>query len=101
VARVPIACTLTEVGAVDRVEEWRDFLTTAVSTVERQHLTGRALLHDGDDVLLRAVDLAEREKACCAFFDFGIVLDDAGRWLTITVPEDAAPILAELLALRT
>src|SRR5205807_7532738 len=31
VTRVPIACTLSEEATVDRVDEWRDFLGTAVA----------------------------------------------------------------------
>jgi hypothetical protein len=99
VTRVPIACTLSEEAAVDRVDEWRDFLRTAIVTTEATETEGRVLLKGGDEILLRAVDLAEREKACCAFFEFSIALDDRGRWLTIAVPEDAAPILQGLLSL--
>jgi hypothetical protein len=99
VTHVPIACTLSEAAAVDRVDEWRDFLRTAVVTTEAGETTGRALLKPGDDVLLRAVDLAEREKACCAFFEFSVALDDRGRWLTIAVPPDATAILQDLLSL--
>jgi hypothetical protein len=100
VARVPIACTLTEEAAVDRVDEWRQFLGASVVATEKSDpASARLLLDGGDDVLLRAVDLAEREKDCCAFFDFGVDLDERGRWLTIGVPADAAPILEQLLAL--
>jgi hypothetical protein len=99
VTRVPIACTLSEEAAVDRVDEWRDFLRTAVVTTEATETEGRVLLKDGPEILLRAVDLAEREKACCAFFEFAIALDDQGRWLTIAVPPDATAILQGLLSL--
>jgi hypothetical protein len=99
VPQVPIACSLTEEGLVDRVDEWRQLLTTAVATVDAGDTSARLLLRDGDDVLVRAVDLAEREKACCAFFEFGLALDAGGRWLTVAVPEDAAPILRDLLSL--
>jgi MerR family transcriptional regulator, copper efflux regulator len=99
VPQVPIACSLSEEGLVDRVDEWRKLLTTAVTRVEAADTSARLLLHAGDDVLLRAVDLAEREKACCAFFEFGVALDADGRWLTVGVPEDAAPVLRDLLAL--
>ena len=99
--RVPIACTLTEEDAADRVDEWRDFLATAVQSVDGHDTFARLLLRAGDDVLLRAVDLAEREKSCCGFFGFSVVLEDQGRWLTITVPLDAAPVLHGLLALAT
>ena len=32
---VPIACTLTPEGVVDRMEEWRTFLSTMVTKIER------------------------------------------------------------------
>ncbi|MCU1450789.1 MAG: putative MerR family transcriptional regulator [Acidimicrobiales bacterium] len=97
--QVPIACSLTEEGLVDRVDEWRQFLSTSVTTVDASDTSARLLLRGDDDVLLRAVDLAEREKACCAFFEFGLALDSDGRWLTVAVPDDAAPILRDLLSL--
>jgi hypothetical protein len=99
VAKIPIACTLSEDAAVDRLEEWRQFLRTGVVTTDSEDVTARVLLKSDNGVLLQAVDLAEREKACCSFFDFGIALDDRGRWLTIAVPPDAAPILQDLLSL--
>jgi hypothetical protein len=99
VPQVPIACTLTEEGLDDRVDEWRRFLTTSITTVDAGDTSARLLLHDGDDVLLRAVDLAEREKACCAFFEFGLALDGGERWLTVAVPDEAAPVLRDLLSL--
>jgi hypothetical protein len=59
VTRVPIACTLTQEATVDRVAEWREFLSTAIVTTELGDTTARALLKAGDDVLLRAVNLAK------------------------------------------
>lgn len=45
-------------------------------------------------------DLVEREKACCAFFDFSLTFEDGRRLLTIEVPADAAPLLGALMGLR-
>ena len=97
--RVPIACTLTANQLPDRVEEWRSFLGAQVTAVEREAGAARLRLAEGDDVLAAAADLAQREKQCCAFFEFAIALDGEYRWLTVSVPDDAAPVLDELLTL--
>jgi hypothetical protein len=44
-------------------------------------------------------DLAERERACCPFFEFSIELDGLGTRLHVEVPSEGGPILADLLAL--
>lgn len=97
--RVPIACTLTADQLPDRVEEWRSFLGSRVTAVERGAASARLQLAAGDDVLAAAADLAQREKQCCAFFDFAIALEGQHRWLAVSVPDDAAPVLDELLTL--
>ncbi len=96
---VPIACTLTAEAAVDRLSEWKAFLTTAVRCVEAG--TDRAVLTlaRGSEPLLTATDLAEREKACCSFFVFSIELDGSETRLHIEVPPGAEPILRDLLSL--
>ena len=97
--RVPIACTLTVEEQPDRVDEWRAFLTTHVESAELAPTEARLKLRSGDAAFTTAADLALREKQCCAFFDFNLRLDTDGRWMTIGVPDDAAPILADLLSL--
>mgnify|MGYP000672156683 CR=1 FL=1 len=97
--RVPIACTLTADQLPDRVEEWRSFLGTQITAVERDTAAARLRLAEGDDVRAAAADLAQREKLCCAFFDFAITFDGQHRWLAVSVPDDAAPVLDELLTL--
>ena len=97
--RVPIACTLTAEDQPDRLDEWRAFLTTHVEAAELLPTLARLKLRVGDEAVLVAADLSLREKQCCAFFEFNIRLDGAGRWLTIGVPDDAAPVLAGLVGL--
>lgn len=97
--KVPIACTLTADDAGDRVEEWRAFLASDIEAVDGRPPDARLRLREGDDVLLRAVDLAEREKSCCSFFRFSVQLDEGRRWLRVEVPEDASAILGDLLSL--
>jgi hypothetical protein len=97
--RVPIACTLTVDEQPDRLDEWRTFLATHVVAADLAPTLARLKLHAGDEAVLAAADLAQREKQCCAFFEFNIRLDGTGRWLTIGVPDDAAPVLADFVGL--
>jgi hypothetical protein len=39
------------------------------------------------------VSLARREKACCPFFDFSLMIEPDAVSLVIAVPEDGIPIL--------
>lgn len=98
---MPIACTLSAGEADDRVGEWRDFLVRGVDERRLEGTVARLRLLPGDDVLVTAVDLAQREKACCGFFSFSIEVDSSDRWLRVEVPADATPILADLMVLGT
>ena len=97
--RVPIACSLTVEQQPDRLEEWRAFLGTHVEAAELGPTEARLKLRSGDEAFTTAADLALREKQCCAFFEFTLRLDTEGRWMTIGVPDDAGPILADLLSM--
>ena len=98
--RVPIACTLTVQEQPDRIAEWREFFATHVSGIdEMAPAAARMRLADGDAAVLAAADLAQREQACCAFFDFAIQLRADGRYLSVAVPDDAAPVLHDFLGL--
>jgi hypothetical protein len=101
VTRVPIACALRVDDAASRGEEWRRFVAGSVVAVERSGTSARLRLRDGDDAVLGAADLARREKACCAFFEFRLALLPEGIWLEVDAPADAAPVLDELLRPET
>jgi len=96
-ATIQIACTLTPDSVVDRMGEWRTFLSTMVTSVERVTNQTTLTLVGGGDALLLATDLAEREKACCPFFQFSIELEGLEGRLLIGVPTEAAEILTGLL----
>jgi hypothetical protein len=92
--RVPIACTLATDDASDRIEEWRRFLNR--SDVVADRTSGEQLrirLGPLKEDLLAAVDLAERERACCEFFQFSVELGPESRWLVVGVPPEAIGIL--------
>jgi ribosomal protein S19 len=98
VVEVPIACSLTADQAQDRVTEWRALLGSGVDRAEIGEAVARLRLVEDDQTLVRVVDLAEREQACCPFFDFSIELDHGRRWLRVSVPSDAAGVLLGLFA---
>ena len=97
-ARVPIVCTLTSEGRVSRGDEWRRFLDANVVAINRSDTTARLRLVTGDDVILTAIDLARREKDCCAFFDFHLDLLSQEVWLEIEAPVEAAALLDDLIS---
>jgi hypothetical protein len=98
--RIPIACTLTSESAVARVEEWRQFLARSTGAAEQAGaLALRVQLNGSPEALEAAVDLARREKACCAFFEFSIEVEADASWLSVTVPPDAADALADFASL--
>jgi len=43
-----------------------------------------------------ATDLAQREKACCAFFEFRLLILASAVWLEVEIPEDAGVTLNDL-----
>jgi hypothetical protein len=92
--RVPIACTLDEFAARSQIDEWRTVITRAVTEVVRSSPTTVTLTLNADLVgLTDLVQLAQREKTCCAFFEFELTVDvDHVRFL-VSVPEDAAEVL--------
>jgi len=97
---VPIACTLNAADRLDRGDEWRAFDREVV--VERDRVAREQLrlrLDPGlDDAVPRAIDLARREKRCCAFFEFSLVILADAIWLEIAVPGLAAEVLDEFAA---
>jgi hypothetical protein len=96
----PIACSLSVDGARERVEEWRGFFARSVDSVERladERFRFRLVPEPG--ALTDAVDLAQREKACCPFFDFSIEVGPDRCWLAVGVPTEATAVLAGFAAL--
>jgi hypothetical protein len=97
---IPIACTLRGEAAENRVEEWRRFLSASVTAAERTDSQSlRLRLGPSKDVVGVAVDLAQREKACCAFFEFAIELEADSSWLRVRVPPEAVTALSDFAAL--
>ncbi len=95
---VAIACSLEAGSLEQRVVEWRDLVASAVDTVETGPTSVRFALQDGDDALLAAVSLGQREKQCCAFFEVSVELGPDTRMLVLHVPDGAEEALAQFVA---
>jgi hypothetical protein len=96
---VPIACSLDAAALGERAEEWRALVASSVSSVETGDTAVRLVLRDTDAALTTAVDLAQREKECCAFFDVTLALEADRRTLVLAVPDGAQEVLAAFVAL--
>lgn len=91
---VPIACSLAAPAARSQLDEWRALLATASVAAERVSPARLSLrLRDDLDQVGTVISLAQREKACCPFFDFTIEIEADRVTLHISVPADAAGIL--------
>jgi heme-degrading monooxygenase HmoA len=91
---IPIACSLSAADAHDQLDEWRALLGS--EAVETRRVSPTELLFRLRADLARLeeiVRLAQREKACCPFFDFALRIEPDGVRLVVSVPEDGAPVL--------
>jgi hypothetical protein len=98
--QIPIACTLSATEKSDRGDEWNQFLVANVVETVRTESAARLRLRDGNEVIISAVDLARREKACCAFFEFELELRPEEVWLRVEAPPEASAILDGLITLN-
>lgn len=95
----PIACSL-DVGALaDRIEEWRALVATHVITIEAEPTAVHLVLATSDEALLRAVELAQREKQCCPFFDVAVNIGAQQRTLSLRAPEGADDVMATFVTM--
>jgi hypothetical protein len=91
---VPIACRLPVSSARAQLGEWRQLLGTQAVAADRVSPTEISLrLRDDLDQIEAIIRLAQREKACCPFFDFAIRIEAETITLRISVPQDGAALL--------
>ncbi len=95
---VPIACSLADSAAQQQLEEWHRLLATAAVAIDRVSPTElSARLPDVPELVAATLRLAQREKACCPFFDFTLQIEAEAIVLHIRVPEDAAALLDDFV----
>ncbi len=93
----PLVCSLTEQAARGQLGEWRQVASDPAVTVTRPSPTRLELrLSERLDQIGKLVGLAQREKACCPFFDFSLDIAADSVTLVVSVPEDGAPLLDKL-----
>lgn len=95
-SKIPIACSLAAGDAKDRIGEWSTLLNTHVVKVERTSSSARLRLRDDSEAILVAIDLAQREKECCDFFEFRLLILANAVWLEVEVPGAADVSLDDL-----
>ena len=95
---IPIVCDMTDAPDTteERLAEYRRLFGNDLIGRERTEngIRFRFSLRDGLAAEIR--DLAAREKACCAFFDFTLHLTPSALHLEVRAPESAAKVLADL-----
>jgi hypothetical protein len=92
--RLPVACTLQPSEVPARLSEWQALLAHAVEKTE----IGDGVRVQFDDSVdpTAVVDLAARERDCCAFFTFAVELSPDGVALEIRAPGEAAALARAL-----
>ncbi len=100
---IPIVCDMTDAPdtPAERLAEYQRLFATQLLARERTTAGIRFRLRADDGVEAWVRDLAAREKACCAFFDFDITRnDDTVLWDARVVDDDLArQVLEELYLL--
>jgi hypothetical protein len=86
VTRIPLGCRLGPDGGAARVDEWRVFGARWVTGRRPDADTVTLRLADDARALTEAVDLAQREKACCGHFTFRLLVEADAVWLEVTGP---------------
>jgi anti-sigma-K factor RskA len=100
-ADTPIACSLDPGSLADRVDEWRALVATSVVAVEAEPTAVHLVLQPSEAALVAAVELAQREKQCCPFFDVAIDIGAQQRTLSLRVPDGAEEAMATFVAILT
>ena len=92
----PIACHLDVAAARAQLHEWQELLADDAVTAERGSPSELSVHFDASR-LAAVVELAQREKACCPFFDFSLGIDADALVLRVAVPSEAAAVLDRLV----
>lgn len=89
----PVACSLDDQAAIDRIRQWQDLLTDA----EREPIPDGIKLTMPTGRAAQAAALAAAEQQCCPFLDFRLHLTRQQMHLEVRAPAEASTLLASLL----
>jgi hypothetical protein len=93
-----IACSLEATDLPQRVAEWRALLA---HVIERTPIENGVRVRFGPGIGAAAVaDLADRERGCCAFFEFSIHLARGGVTLDVRAPAEAKALVDALFEVQ-
>ncbi len=99
----PVACSLASQPELlaDRIDEFRRLFAEALISRERTADGIRFRLRSEPAIETWVRDLAQREHACCPFFQFDIAVGDAEiYWYATVIDDDSArQVLDELYQL--
>jgi phosphinothricin acetyltransferase len=99
---IPLACTLEDAEADERIDQWRQALHGLVATVDRPQPQRLCLALAGQPGRVGAlVEIAKAEKACCSFFDFTLYIGAEAVTLAIEVPAGSEDVLDNFARLAT
>jgi hypothetical protein len=96
----PLACRLDAASARDQLDEWRKLLAGA-GVIHERVTPSELLVHLDRSVLTDVVDLAQREKACCPFFEFSLRIDADALVLRVAVSPEASVVLDRFVGSTT
>lgn len=97
---VPSSCTLPTTEQPLRLAEFDSFFRDSVHDGQRRGAT-RLDLTVTTESETSARDLADRETACCSFFQFTFTKADGRMVMSITVPAEHTDVLDALAARMT
>jgi hypothetical protein len=96
---IPIACSLDTSDARAQLEDWQELFSRVMTHVDRVSLRRFEISLQLDLAeLSELVKLAQREKACCPFFDFSLIIDSTMTTFVVEVPDGASPVLDQFIA---
>ncbi|MGC1418576.1 MAG: hypothetical protein WA786_00465 [Acidimicrobiales bacterium] len=91
---VPLVCTLNEMEAHTRAQEWTTLVARDVVSISRVTSTRLELvLRRSESATAELVLLAQQEKTCCSFFRFVFEIEADAVTLVVEVPELGVSIL--------
>jgi hypothetical protein len=96
---IPIACSLDADSYATRLDALRE--VGEIAFLRAQHVAdgvGADLyFRGGKEIHRRLREIVQAEAKCCAFLDMKLDVEDGMLRLSISAPEDAAPVVHDLV----